>query len=110
MPTINLYRTSETASKITKETTDKLREFVADILTCSDIKLPPNEVSIRSITVDTDQYMMAPLECDIVAYNFPDCEAKQDRICTYVRKFLLENIEVTDARVRLQLCKLWHSM
>ncbi len=106
MPTINLYRTSETASKVTKNTTDKLREFVADILTCSDIKLPPNEISIRPMTVDTDQDMMAPLECDIVAHNFPDRIARQDLICTEVRKFLLENIEVPDAKVRLQLCEL----
>jgi hypothetical protein len=106
MPTINLYRTLDTKPKITIETINKLREFVSDILTCSEIKLPPNEISIRPVTVDTDKDMMAPLECDIVAYNFPDRVAKQDEICLQVRKFLLENIDVPDAKVRLQLCEL----
>jgi len=106
MPTINLYRTSETASKINQETINELRKFVADILTCADIKLPANEVSIRPITVDDDKDMMAPVECDIVAYSFPERIQKQDRICTEVRKFLLENIDISDARVRLQLCEL----
>jgi hypothetical protein len=106
MPTINLYRTKETAENITPKITDNLKKFVADILTCPDIKLPPNEVSVRPITVDNDRDMMAPVECDIVAYNFPARAAKQDEICLEVRKFLLENIGISDARVRLQLCEL----
>ncbi|MCF7834486.1 hypothetical protein K9M48_00325 [Candidatus Gracilibacteria bacterium] len=111
MPTINLYRTSETASKIKKDTIDELRKFVADILTCSEIKLLPNEVSIRPINVDNDKDMIAPVECDIAAYNFPARAAKQDLICTEVRKFLLENIDgISDAKVRLQLCELGHSI
>lgn len=111
MPTINLYRTSETAKKINPQITDGLKKFVADILTCSDIELPPKDISIRRITVDDDTDMIAPVECDIAAYNFPERVAKQDEICAKIRLFLLENIDwINDAKVWLQLSELWHSM
>jgi hypothetical protein len=55
--------------------------------------------------------MMAPLECDISVYHFPERVARQDEICMKVRDFLLNSISgVSDVKVRLHLSELGHSM
>jgi hypothetical protein len=47
MPTINaFYRDEETASKLEK-LTDDLKQHTADQLTCGNIKLSSDEVSVR---------------------------------------------------------------
>lgn len=59
MPTVNIY--SNSSLPPLEEVTAPLKEYVAQQLTCGDIKLNSDEVSIRFIKTNGSG-MLAPLE------------------------------------------------
>jgi hypothetical protein len=108
MPTINaFYRDEETTSKLEK-ITDDLKQHTADQLTCGNIKLSSDEVSVRLLQNRGDG-MLAPLEIEITAAAFRERVEKQDEICLNIQKFLIEKLEITDVKVWLILAELGHS-
>lgn len=107
MPTINIYHDDTTT--INTVAIEKIKEFTAAALTCGDITLTPNDMSVRLVKADM-QGAIASIECDIAAYNFPERSAKQDAICADIRGFMIGLWGSKDVRVRLQLCELGHSM
>jgi len=107
MPTINLYSHD---GKFESKTIDGLKKLTAELLSTETFKLPPEHMSIRPIAVAETTYMIAPVECDILAANFEERIKKQDEICNSVRTYLLAHIAwIKDARVWLPLSELWHS-
>jgi hypothetical protein len=110
MPTANVY-SSDTASQdsLVKLGTS-LRELLARELTCGDITLDPNEISIRFLSVTTNASMIAPVEIEIMAHAFGDRTKRADTICLIVRDFVKEKIpSIKDVRVWLVLAELGHS-
>lgn len=106
MPAVNLYWATE---KISQEQIILLKQYIAELLSCHDRVLDSSEISIRVINTSV-QHMIADIECDIYAYNYPERIEKQDEICNKIREYLLQHTQwLTDARVWLILSELWHS-
>ena len=109
MPTINIYFLEETKIEKLKSLTSNLKTFVAEKLTCRDIKLTPEEISVRFIHVSGGK-MIGDVELEITAHAFPERVEKQDKICLDVMNYIKEKApSIGDVKVWLKLCELGHS-
>lgn len=77
-------------------------------LSCSDIQLGTDEVSIRLIKT-AGSGMVAEIEIEITAHAFKERISKQDEICLRTREFLKQGIVANEIRVWLLLPELGHS-
>jgi len=89
MPTVNIfYQDTEQEPKLAA-LTSQLKEYIAQELTCDDIKLTPKEVSVRLVHVHGDG-MLGSIEIEITAHAFAERVKQQDQIClnivNYVKK------------------------
>lgn len=107
MPTINAFYRNEVDVSHLEELTEELKQYVAKELTCGDIKLGSDEVSVRLIKVSGDG-MLAPVELEINAAAFKERVEKQDEICLNIQKFMKDRVGV-DVKVWLILSELGHS-
>jgi len=106
MPTVNIY--SKGNNKI-QDILPDLKKYLAEKLTCGDMKLVPEEVSIRFINIDGGE-MIANIEVEINAHAFTERVKNQDKICVDVMNFLKEKVPTLgEVRVWLQLSELGHS-
>jgi hypothetical protein len=85
MPTINIFYSDESLEPKLGEATRQLKELASKELTCGDIKLNSNEVSVRLIK-STGDGMLAPIELEISAAAFKERVDKQDEICLNIQK------------------------
>ena len=109
MPTVNLYYKNENSVRVLASLVPKLKKYLADKLTCGDIKLTSSEISIRFVFAKGDG-MIGDIELEITAHAFPERVKKQDEICREIRKFVMKEIpSVGDVKVWLKLCELGHS-
>ena len=108
MPTVNIFYNNQEHLQAARAKTNGIKSFIAKELTCGDIVLTPEEISIRLINV-TNTDMISELEVEVTAHAFDERIQRQDEICNSIRKYLLSNIEVKDARVWLLLPQLGHS-
>lgn len=109
MPTVNLYSSDEKFKEGLAKLTPELRQLLATELTCGEISLVPEEISVRIQNVEGSG-MIAPIEVDITAHAFADRGARADKICLLVRDFVLKRVPaVKDVRVWLLLAELGHS-
>jgi len=108
MPLVNVYYTEDSREILLNELSLELKKFIASKLSCGEIDLKSEEVSVRLIKPAGS--MIAPIELEIFAHEFEERVRKQDEICNEVRKFLLNKIpNVEDIRVWLILSQLGHS-
>lgn len=108
MPTVNIFHNSDKNLLKINSVHDRLKAFIAKELTCGDIELKPDEVSIRCISV-TGGGMIASIELEILAHGFKDRIHKQDEIANSVRYYLMDLLHSEDIRVWLLLPQLGHS-
>ena len=108
MPTINIFYNDDELEPKLAEATKQLKEFVAKELTCGDIELNSDEVSVRLLK-NTGSGMLAPVELEVTAAAFKERVEKQDEICLSIQKFLLDKLELPDVKVWLILSELGHS-
>ena len=88
---------------------DELKSFIARELTCKDITLKPEEVSIRLINVGGDG-MLGVVEIEVTAYAYKERVEKQDQICLNIAKFLQDkDPSFSETKVWLILTELGHS-
>ena len=107
MPAINIYSRDGIFNPIF---ITWLKEITAKLLSCDALTIQAEHISVRPFSVSETTYMIAPVECDILAANFEDRIKRQDDICNSIRIYLLENIAwIEDARAWLPLSELWHS-
>lgn len=86
-----------------------LRKFIAAQLTCGDIALTPDEISIRFIETIGD-FMIGGVEVDIHAHAFQERIEKQDEICLSVMDYIQKKEPSVGAvKVWLILSELGHS-
>lgn len=71
MPTVNIYYRDETQSIRVKEITPDLKEFVAKELTCGEITLKSDEVSVRLVKVEGNG-MIGEVEAEVSAFAFDE--------------------------------------
>lgn len=108
MPTINTYYTDDKFEQELKESINDLKQFAAKELTCGDISLQPDEISIRLIKT-TGSGMLAEVELEVTAHAFGGRIKRQDEICLTFRDFLKEKLSASEVRVWLLLPELGHS-
>jgi hypothetical protein len=110
MPTVNVFYHNEEHEPQLVAATNPLKEFVAEQLTCGDISLAPDEVSVR-ILRSIGNGMLADVEMDMTAAAYSERVEKQDEICLNVRTFAMGQMpDVSDMKVWLNLHELGHSL
>jgi len=109
MPTVNVYFIKQEKASELEKLIPKLKIYLADRLTCGDIKLTKGEISVRLIPV-VGKGMIGDVELEITAHAFPERVKKQDEICrdmmNYIKK---EAPSLGNVKVWLKLCELGHS-
>ena len=108
MPTMNIY-TDRGRVEALASILPGLGEYAAKELSCGDITLASNEVSLRVIVPDAS-LRIADTEIDMSAYSFPDRVARQDEICLSIKEYVeRECPDAGSVYVWLQLDELGHS-
>jgi len=109
MPTVKVYyKEREDAMKLLPMI-PKLKEHVAKALSCEDIQLKVDEISVRLIKTDGNG-MLGRVEVEITAHAFAKRVKEQDEICRNVAKFIREQDPSTgEVKAWLILCELGHS-
>ncbi len=108
MPTVNIFCQSKNQPTQLNSLVDELKSHIAKELSCGDITLGPDEVSVRLIAA-TGKGMIAPIELEITAHAFKERIEKQDEICLRIREFIKSKLGDEDVRVWLLLPQLGHS-
>lgn len=107
MPTVNIYFKKQ--EKELEKLVPKLKRYIAEQLTCGDIKLSPEEISIRFIKINGGE-MIGNIELEITTHAFSERVKKQDKICLNIMKYIEEKApSVGEVKVWLKLCELGHS-
>ncbi len=111
MPTINIYYKNVPGDKgqelsLSSARAD-LKSFVAQELTCKDIKLSSEEISIRLICVNGNG-MIGSIEIEITASSFEERVKRQDEICLNIARFM-ESKGFPNTKIWLILSELGHS-
>ena len=110
MPTVNIYYRNEDDYALLLQVTQELKAYLADKLSCNDIKLKKDEVSIRFIAAGGEG-MLGGVELEINANEFSERVERQDIICHDTKQFVEHRIpSVGEVRVWLKLCKLGHDV
>ncbi len=86
-----------------------LKVFVAKELTCVNIDLDPDEVSVRLIKVDGEG-MIGDLEVEVNAYAFKERVKKKDEFCVNLTNYLTRTTGMRNVKTWLILSELGHSM
>lgn len=109
MPTVNVFLASQEHQQLLLTYCDELKKLIAQELSCDERELQPNEVSVRVIRTGSRKGMLADVEFDITAANYPERVARQDNICSLVSVWFRE-ITGIEAKAWLALSELGHSM
>lgn len=108
MPTVNVFHASNEQAQQIIELQSQLKNYLAKELSCGDITLSPDEVSIRLIKT-ANAGMIAELEVEVTVHAFDERVERQDEIANSIRDYLLQNIQAKDIRVWVLLPQLGHS-
>lgn len=110
MPAVELYYRKRDHEPQIEDAIDPLKVYIAEKLTCGDITLAPEEVSIRGIYVALGKGMIADIEMDITAAPFNERVDRQDEISLDVQSAAKNLIpDADDVKVWLKLHELGHS-
>ena len=110
MPTVAIYYRNNTDESAIKDLIASIKSFIAERISCSDILVTPDAVSVRMVYVEHGDGMLADIELDITAANFPERIKKQDQICLDVQAYVKQRVAgTTSVNVWLKLHELGHS-
>ena len=111
MPSANLYFASQAAAdRVEPRTVESLRCFLAQLLTCDDIELRPEEISVRVVVVSESSQMIADVEVEIHAHEFAARVERQDDLACEVARFLEDRNIAEHVVAWLILSELGHSI
>jgi hypothetical protein len=109
MPTVNIFYTSDQQAEQCKQIRSDLKSYLAKELSCGDITLTPEEVSVRLINT-VNAGMIADLEVEVTVHAFDERVKKQDEIANNIREYLMsKDLAAKDIRVWVLLPQLGHS-
>ena len=110
MPTVELYYRNKEHELQIANAIDPLKVFITEKLTCSDISLAPEEVSIRDIHIALSKKMITDVELDITTTPFQERINRQNKINLNVQTFTKNLIPNTnDIKIWLKLHELKHN-
>jgi len=109
MPTVNIYYRTSAQHKAVEAQAKELRSFLAETLTCGEIHLQPDEISLRLLETPSN-HMRGDIELDITAHAFKERVEKQDEICIKTKDFLESLMPEYRIEVWLALPQLGHSV
>ncbi|OIP23379.1 hypothetical protein COX95_00995 [bacterium CG_4_10_14_0_2_um_filter_33_32] len=109
MPTVNIYyKNSEEELKI-EFLVENLKRYLAGELSCKDIRLKPDEISVRLLKVNGDG-MLGLIELEVKVHQFKDRVKRQDKICKNIVNFIrTQEPTFKNIKVWLILSELGHS-
>ena len=109
MPTVTVYYQKTKDFKNLQALVPHMKKYFAKTLTCGDIRLTPNEISIRCVETK-GQGMIGDVEVEIKAHAFMERVKKQDKLCRDAAAFIEKEIpSLRSVKVWLQLSELGHS-
>lgn len=109
MPTVNIFYKDSEKEPALEVLAGKLKNFVAQELTCGEFKLTPNEISIRCIKI-TGGEMIGTIEIEILAHSFAERVKRQDEICLKIMNYIQrESPSLGEVKIWLYLSELGHS-
>ncbi len=109
MPTVNVYYKNRKQGSKLIPFIKEFKKFVANKLTCGDIKLKSEEVSVR-LNVIKGNGMIGDVEVEIKAHAFKERVKRQDRICLDVMDYIQKRIpSIGNVKVWLVLSDMGHS-
>lgn len=108
MPTANIYFEGTEHADEFRAAASEIRRYLAKELTCEDIQLTSEEISLRFIE-NAGAEMIGKVEVQISAHSFPERVAKQEEICLNIMNYLQDRIGLKNMKVWLQLSELGHS-
>lgn len=109
MPTVNIFYQEAGKVEALEKLIPELKKYVSDELTCGDIRLTPEEISIRMIQISGGE-MIGDVELEITAHAFQERVERQDKICLEIANYLEEKLpSLGDVKVWLKLSELGHS-
>ena len=108
MPTVNIYAGSGDEQPRLAAAVPAIKRHVAEALTCGDITLTPDEVSVRIVVVARGSGMIGNIEADVVAHAFEDRVRRSDAIALAFASFL-ETVTDRPVKAWLSLTELGHS-
>lgn len=108
MPTANIYFSGQDNVEEFQALVPDLKTYLAQELSCGDISLTSEEVSIRFVT-NAGPHMIGDIEMQVSAHAFQERVDKQDQICLSAMKWLQERTGLQNIKVWLQLSELGHS-
>src|SRR3989338_9049231 len=87
----------------------EMKKYFAKALTCKNIALSPEEVSIRFLRAYGDG-MIGDVEMEIKAHSFPERVKNQDKICLDAAAYVKKKVPyIGEVKTWLQLSELGHS-
>lgn len=108
MPTANIYFSGQDNVEALQALTPDFKTYLAQELSCGDISLTPEEISVRFVT-NAGPHIIGNIEIQISAHAFQERIDKQDQICFDIMKWLQKRTGVQNIKVWLQLSELGHS-
>jgi hypothetical protein len=106
MPTVNIFYNNNAENIEPIISSSKI--FIAETLSCGDIKLGPHEVSVRLIESNGNG-MLSEVEIEVTAHAFGDRVKKQDELCLIIRDYFIRKLNTNSVMVWLLLPELGHS-
>jgi hypothetical protein len=109
MPTVNIYSERSSANSALMNSVSAIRRKVAEVLSGKSRTLISDEISVRLVDC-VGRGMLAPIEVEISAQNYPERALHADKICLDMRAYIEHLMpEVVGVRVWLQLVEFGHS-
>jgi hypothetical protein len=109
MPTVNIFYKDLQHEPPLQSLADELKSYIAEELTCGEIKLEQNEVSIRFLKVGGE--LIGSVEVEIVAHSFAERISRQDDICLEIADYMEKTApSLGKVKVWLLLTELGHSI
>ena len=108
VPTVNIYYKDQRLQDALEQSVSHIKYHFAKALTGKNIRLGPDEISVRFLRVGGSG-MLARVEVEINAAAFEERVENQDEICLDIQKYLLGLWKIDDVKVWLILSELGHS-
>jgi len=110
MPTVNVYYQKTGNLRKLDALVPKMKNYFAEKLTCGDISLTPEEISVRFIEIK-GKGMIGNIELEIKAHAFGERIKNQDKVCLDAVAFIKKEIpSIKNVKIWLQLSELGHSL
>lgn len=109
MPTVNIYINHNRPLAQRSLPLEELRAYIANVLSCGDRQLSPQEISLR-VLMTAQSLPITPIEIEVHAFAYQERVVAQDSICRGIAEMFLKLLpQEIKPHVWLVLSELGHS-